>query len=106
VISGCASGNISAAQAYVADITTPAERSRGMGLIGAAFGIGFVLGPLIGGLADHYIGHLAPGLIAAGTVHHHFFSASAILARVPRRRAPHHAAPCSTSGTLIEGAGA
>ncbi|HKC38350.1 MAG TPA: MFS transporter, partial [Gemmatimonadales bacterium] len=49
VISGLASGNISAAQAYVADITTPAERSRGMGMIGAAFGIGFVLGPLIGG---------------------------------------------------------
>src|SRR6266850_858412 len=48
VISGLASGNISAAQAYVADITTPAERSRGMGMIGAAFGIGFVLGPLIG----------------------------------------------------------
>ncbi len=79
VISGFASGNISAAQAYVADITTPAERSRGMGTIGAAFGIGFVLGPLIGGLADHYIGHLAPGLIAAGLSIVNFFSASAIL---------------------------
>src|SRR5438128_1099129 len=66
VISGFASGNISAAQAYVADITSPAERARGMGTIGAAFGIGFVLGPMIGGLADHYLGHLAPGLIAAG----------------------------------------
>src|SRR5881409_4059044 len=62
VISGFASGNISAAQAYVADITSPAERARGMGTIGAAFGIGFVLGPMIGGLADHYLGHLAPGL--------------------------------------------
>jgi len=79
VISGCASGNISAAQAYVADITTPAERSRGMGTIGAAFGIGFVLGPMIGGLADHYIGHVAPGLIAAGLSIVNFFSASAIL---------------------------
>jgi predicted MFS family arabinose efflux permease len=79
VISGCASGNISAAQAYVADITTPAERSRGMGLIGAAFGIGFVLGPMIGGMADHYLGHLAPGLIAAGLSIVNFFSASAIL---------------------------
>jgi MFS family permease len=79
VISGFASGNISAAQAYVADITTPAERSRGMGMIGAAFGIGFVLGPMIGGLADHYLGHLAPGLIAAGLSIVNFFSASAIL---------------------------
>src|SRR5207302_695351 len=66
VISGFASGNISVAQAYVADITPPAERARGMGTIGAAFGIGFVLGPMIGGLADHYLGHRAPGLIAAG----------------------------------------
>jgi len=79
VISGLASGNISAAQAYVADITTPAERSRGMGMIGAAFGVGFVLGPLIGGLADHYLGHVAPGLIAAGLSIINFFSASAIL---------------------------
>ena len=79
VISGLASGNISAAQAYVADITTPAERARGMGMIGAAFGIGFVLGPLIGGIAAHYLGHLAPGLIAAGLSIINFFSASAIL---------------------------
>src|SRR6266704_4706181 len=79
VISGFASGNISAAQAYVADITSPAERARGMGTIGAAFGIGFVLGPMIGGLADHYLGHLAPGLIAAGLSLVNFVSASLIL---------------------------
>src|SRR5881296_2960666 len=79
VISGFASGNISAAQAYVADITLPADRARGMGTIGAAFGIGFVLGPMIGGLADHYLGHLAPGLIAAGLSLVNFVSASAIL---------------------------
>jgi len=79
VISGFASGNISAAQAYVADITPPAERARGMGTIGAAFGIGFVLGPMIGGLADHYLGHVAPGLIAAGLSLINFLSASAIL---------------------------
>jgi len=79
VISGLASGNISAAEAYVADITPPAERARGMGMIGAAFGIGFVLGPMIGGLADPYLGHHAPGLIAAGLSIINFFSASAIL---------------------------
>src|SRR3989442_4116399 len=50
VISGFASGNISAAQAHMAHITSPVERARGMGVIGAAFGIGFVVGPLIGGL--------------------------------------------------------
>src|SRR5437879_2172745 len=79
VFCGFASGNISAAQAYVADITSPAERARGMGTIGAAFGIGFVVGPMIGGLADHYIGRLAPGLIAAGLSVANFFSASTIL---------------------------
>src|SRR5258708_29355865 len=49
VVSGLGGGNVSVAQAYVADITTPAQRSRGMGIIGAAFGIGFGLGPAIGG---------------------------------------------------------
>src|SRR3989442_8383323 len=47
VISGFASGNISAAPAHVADITPPAERARGMGTTCAAFGSGFVLGPRI-----------------------------------------------------------
>src|SRR2546427_2469682 len=79
VISGFASGNISAAQAYVADLTSPAERARGMGTIGAAFGIGFVLGPMIGGLADHYLGHLAPRLIAAGLSRAHVFPPGTIL---------------------------
>src|SRR5437879_10376827 len=76
VISGFASGNISAAQAYVADITSPAERARGMGTIGAAFGIGFVLGPMIGGLADHYLGHLAQGPIPRGLSVVNFLSAT------------------------------
>ena len=43
-------GNISAAFAYVAGITTPENRSRGMGAIGAAFGLGFIAGPAIGGI--------------------------------------------------------
>jgi len=66
VVSGLGGGNVSVAQAYVADITTPAERSRGMGIIGAAFGIGFVLGPAIGGFAAHGYGPTAPALVAAG----------------------------------------
>ena len=49
LISGIGSANISAAQAYIADITPPAERAGRMGLIGAAFGLGFVFGPPIGG---------------------------------------------------------
>src|SRR5205823_12591692 len=75
VVSGFAGGNISAAQAYMADITTPAERSRGMGSAGAAFGIGFTAGPAVGGLADHYLGHAAPGLIAVALSLANFISA-------------------------------
>jgi len=62
---GLFGANISAAQAYIADITPPEERARGMGLIGAAFGIGFTLGPPLGGFAAAKFGLAAPGLIAA-----------------------------------------
>src|SRR5712664_2524314 len=79
VVSGFAGGNISAAQAYIADITTPAERSRGMGMVGAAFGIGFSLGPAIGGFAAHYGGATAPGLVAVGLSLANFVSAYFIL---------------------------
>src|SRR5277367_2663328 len=50
LLDGASGGNILVAQAYVADVTAPEHRSRGMGLIGMAFGLGFVLGPLLGGL--------------------------------------------------------
>src|SRR5213594_1073487 len=78
VVSGFAGGNISAAQAYMADITTPAERSRGMGVVGAAFGIGFSIGPAIGGFAAHF-GTAAPGLVAVGLSLANFVSAYFIL---------------------------
>jgi DHA1 family tetracycline resistance protein-like MFS transporter len=50
MLDGASGGNILVAQAYVADVTAPEKRARGMGLIGMAFGLGFVLGPLLGGL--------------------------------------------------------
>ena len=50
VISGATSASFTVANAYVADITTPAERSKGFGAIGAAFGLGFIVGPALGGL--------------------------------------------------------
>ena len=49
-VGGLMAGNISTAFAYIADITTPENRAKGMGLIGAAFGIGFIAGPAIGGI--------------------------------------------------------
>src|SRR3989338_1185273 len=52
-LAGVMGGNISTAQAYVADVTTHEDRAKGMGLIGAAFGIGFVIGPALGALLIH-----------------------------------------------------
>src|SRR5213080_1304601 len=49
IVDGLSGGNISTARAYVADITEPKDRSRAYGLIGAAFGLGFILGPALSG---------------------------------------------------------
>jgi MFS family permease len=56
--------NVNVAQAYLADITPPERRARAMGLIGAAFGLGFVIGPALGGISSRW-GDRAPGLLAA-----------------------------------------
>jgi MFS family permease len=70
--SGIATANIAVAQAYIADVTTPETRARGMGLIGVAFGLGFIFGPAVGGLLSRYPvpgfeGHVGalPALVAA-----------------------------------------
>ena len=64
IIDGFTGGNISTAQAYVSDVTGPQNRAKGMGMLGAAFGIGFSIGPALGGLAGHWSLSL-PGWIAA-----------------------------------------
>ena len=65
IISGITAANFSAASAYIADVTPPEKRAAGFGLIGAAFGLGFIAGPAIGGLLGHY-GLRVPFLVAAG----------------------------------------
>src|SRR6266550_3636913 len=54
ILDGITGGNISTAQAYIADITTKEDRAKGMGLIGAAFGLGFIFGPAIGGILTRW----------------------------------------------------
>ena len=54
VISGVTGANISTAQAYIADVTTKENRAKGMGLFGAAFGLGFILGPAIAGILSKF----------------------------------------------------
>lgn len=54
IIGGITGGNISTAQAYIADVTTKENRAKGMGLFGAAFGLGFILGPALAGILSKY----------------------------------------------------
>jgi MFS family permease len=79
LIAGLASGNISVAQAYIADVTAPSERSKGMALVGVAFGLGFIVGPALGGVVGHIGGPAAVGLVAAGLCALNFVSTYFIL---------------------------
>ncbi len=83
---GLFSANISVATAYVGDLTQGPERTRWMGLIGAAFGIGFILGPAIGGFLAPY-GYHVPMLVAAGLAAVNFAYGLVTL----REPADHHA---------------
>lgn len=58
IIDGVTGGNISTAQAYIADVTTTENRAKGMGIIGAAFGLGFIFGPAIGGILSRWGVHV------------------------------------------------
>jgi MFS transporter, DHA1 family, tetracycline resistance protein len=73
LVAGAGNANIAVAQAYVTDVTTPENRSKGMGLVFAAFGLGFVLGPALGGLCVstnlvESVQHLAPFLPLQGAL--------------------------------------
>jgi len=65
IVDGLSGGNISTARAYVADITAPADRARAYGLIGAAFGLGFIFGPALSGVLAK-VSYTAPIWAAAG----------------------------------------
>jgi len=65
IIAGVMGASFSTATAYIADISTPEKRAQNFGLIGAAFGLGFIIGPIIGGISSKW-GTNVPFLIAAG----------------------------------------
>ncbi len=75
IVAGVAGANIATAQAVIADLTPPEQRTRGMGLIGAAFGLGFIAGPALAGVLVR-ISPAAPGIAAAA------FSATAMVMTV------------------------
>ena len=98
IIDGITGGNISTAQAYIADVTTKENRAKGMGLIGAAFGLGFVFGPAIGGVLSrwdiNFGGYHIPGisvpLIFAGALA--FANATLLYFVLPETVTPDHPA--------------
>jgi DHA1 family tetracycline resistance protein-like MFS transporter len=65
LLDGFTGGNITVAQAYITDITDAKNRAKGLGLIGAAFGLGFILGPAVGGVLSQW-GYAVPAFAAAG----------------------------------------
>lgn len=64
IIDGVTGGNLSIAQAYISDVTDAKNRAKGLGMIGAAFGLGFVIGPAVGGLLSRW-GYAVPAFAAA-----------------------------------------
>jgi DHA1 family tetracycline resistance protein-like MFS transporter len=86
VLAGAFAANVGVASAYIADVTPPADRTRWMGLLGASFGIGFVLGPVIGGLLGPF-GYQVPLFAAAGLA-----ALNLVHAALALREPPGHAA--------------
>src|SRR5262245_19081995 len=99
ILDGITGGNISTAQAYIADITTTENRAKGMGLIGAAFGLGFIFGPAIGGILSGWGIH-TPFFFAAALC---FANAILLFFRLPETltQTRTHAARGRGLGTLI-----
>ena len=65
ILDGLTGGNISVAQAYISDVTDASNRAKGLGMIGAAFGLGFIFGPALGGFLSQW-GYTVPAFVAAG----------------------------------------
>lgn len=93
ILDGISGGNISTAQAYIADITTKEDRAKGMGLLGAAFGLGFIFGPALGGILSRWGIHV-PFLFAAGLC---FANAILLYFTLPETVTPDHPARVSAS---------
>ncbi len=101
VVSGIASATISTAHAYIADITVPEKRAGAFGMLGAAFGVGFVLGPALGGLLGHYdlrLPFLAAALMSLANFAYGYFILPESLA--PANRAPFRFAKANPVGSV------
>lgn len=83
ILDGLTAGNLSIAQAYIADVTTPEKRTRAFGLIGIAFGLGFLVGPAMAGAMAKSFGNHAPFLLAAALSLTSVILTTALLPRTP-----------------------
>ena len=103
-IDGVTGGNIAAAQAYIADVSAPEQRAKNFGLLGAAFGFGFLLGPAIGGMLSTLSIH-APAWGAAalglGTAFFGFFVLPESLPAERRRAVPIHWRELDPFGAIL-----
>jgi MFS transporter, DHA1 family, tetracycline resistance protein len=97
MFAGIAGATVSTAQAFIADTTTAENRAKGMGLVGAAFGLGFIFGPAIGGVLSRW-GHAVPPLFAAGLALANFVAAWFLL---PESR-PAHVPGTAKPGSRLE----
>lgn len=102
IIGGALASNISVANAYVADISTPENRAKSFGLVGAALGVGFILGPMIGGLVGGY-GVRLPFFVAAGLAFVNFGYGLLVLPEslAPERRRPIDLRKTNPFGALL-----
>ena len=103
LIAGVMGGSFATVAAYLADITEPKERAQKFGLIGAAFGFGFITGPLIGGVLggiDLHLPFLAAGLLCLGNLIFGYFALSESLS--PQNRTPFVLAKANPFGALRE----
>jgi len=85
IIDGLTAGNLSIAQAYIADVTAPKERARSFAVIGIAFGIGFLVGPGLSGYLSAHYGFQVPILCAAGLSLASILGTTFLLPAVPPR---------------------
>jgi DHA1 family tetracycline resistance protein-like MFS transporter len=101
IVDGLSGGNISTARAYVADVTEPKDRARAFGIIGAAFGLGFILGPAMGGLLSK-ISYTAPIWAAAAVTLVAAVMAWAWLPETVRRTAADSGMPFRNLGAMLQ----
>ncbi len=89
IIDGLTAGNLTVAQAYIADVSKPEQRAKAFGLIGIAFGLGFLVGPAIAGFLAKY-GNQAPILAAAGLSLTSILATYFLLPGIPPHPRPEH----------------